>query len=121
MSIFSKRPMVALLAPLALGSALLAGSAGCNKPTEESCKAALLNMQRLLGTSTVTSATNIGGAVRRCRGASKREAVKCAIDAQTLDQLKACSFYKEAGGDDAATGSATAAPSGSGSGSAATK
>jgi hypothetical protein len=119
MSILSKHSLLALLAPLALGGSLLAGSAGCNKPTEESCKAALLNMQRLLGTSTVTSATNIGGAVRRCRGASKREAVQCAIDAQTLDQLKACSFYKEAGGDDAAAGSA-AAPAG-GSGSAATK
>ena len=93
---------------------VLAGA--CNKPSEESCKTALHNIQKLLGTGSLTSAENLGGAVRRCRGASKREAVQCAIDATSIEQLEKCSFYADMV---AAEAKAAAAGSGSGSGSAA--
>lgn len=79
---------------------------GCNKPSEESCKTALRNIQKLLGTASLTSADNLGGAVRRCRGASKREAVQCAIDATSMEQLEKCSFYADMKAAEAAAGSA---------------
>ena len=108
MSILSKRPLLAVVA--LAGALLVGGGVACNKPSAASCKQALHNMQRLLGTANLTSADQIGGAVNRCRGASKRDAVKCAIDAQTLEQLQACTFYKDVGGD---LGSASSAGSGS--------
>jgi hypothetical protein len=69
--------------------------AGCNKPEESDCRKAILNMQRLLGTDKMHSAQNIEGAVRSCRGASKKSSVECAIQAQTKEQLFACPFAKE--------------------------
>ena len=104
-----RRTLLTFAAPL-----LLLGL-GCNKPSEESCKTALHNIQKLLGTASLTSAENLGGAVRRCRGASKREAVQCAIDATSMEQLEKCSFYA----DMMAAEAKAAAAAGSGSGSAA--
>jgi hypothetical protein len=72
-----------------LGAAALAG---CNKPEAEDCRKAILNMEKLLGTSDVKGATDVEGEVRRCKGGSKKEAVACAIAATSLDQLKACGF-----------------------------
>jgi hypothetical protein len=103
--------------------------AGCNKPAEEDCRKAIRNMQRLLGTDKLHSAQNVESAVRSCRGASTKKSVECAIQAQTLDQLKQCPFWKEQGmkdepgsGGSAGSGSAAAsgaapapAPAGSGS------
>ena len=83
------------LALVSLGSLL--GTA-CNKPTEESCKAALSNIQHLLGTDSLTSSADQSPAIRRCRGASKRDAVQCAIDAKNLDQLQQCSFFRDVAG-----------------------
>ena len=97
--------------------AVLAASAtlgACNKPEEADCRKAIRNMQRLLGTDKMHSAQNVEGAVRSCRGASKKNSVDCAIQAQTLDQLKQCPFYHEQGMTDDEPGSGSA-----GSGSAA--
>jgi hypothetical protein len=71
--------------------------AGCNKPTEESCREALANMQRLLGTENIHDDARMEGEVRRCKGGSTKKAVECAIKAQTMDELKACDFYKKHG------------------------
>lgn len=71
----------------------LAGLGACNKPQAEDCRKAIQNMQTLLGTANVgKEAVDIEGEVRRCKGGSSREAVACAENATTLDQLKACGF-----------------------------
>ena len=74
-----------------IGAAL----AACNKPSEESCRKALLNMQRLLGTETLDSAPGaLESEVRRCKGASTKKAVECAAKAETIEALAACDFVK---------------------------
>ena len=65
---------------------------GCNKPSEESCQAAIENMQKLLGTESVN--TDIKSEVRRCVGGSSKEAVACAAKATSVEQLHACEFMK---------------------------
>lgn len=72
----------------------LAGLGGCTKPSEENCRKALQNMQSILGTENLSEKTGIEGEVRRCKGGSSREAVDCAIKAQSLDDLRACKFMK---------------------------
>jgi hypothetical protein len=72
--------------------AVVAGAGSCNKPTLEDCRAAISNMQKLLGTDAAAKNADNEGEVRRCKGGSKREAVACAIKATTVDELKACSF-----------------------------
>jgi hypothetical protein len=73
---------------------VLATLAACDKPSGEDCRKALVNMQHLLGTENLGEEKSLEGDVRACRGGSKREAVACAIKAQTLDELKACDFNK---------------------------
>ena len=78
-------------------AALLLGlglTTGCNKPSEESCRKAIANMQSLLGTEHLTEGQDMQGEVRRCKGGSSKEAVECAIAAKSLEQLKACDFMK---------------------------
>lgn len=74
----------AALAPL--------GTGACNKPTQEDCRKAISNMERLLGTEAAARNTDIEAEVRRCRGGSTKEAVACANKATTLDELNACGF-----------------------------
>lgn len=69
-----------------------AGLSACNKPSLEDCRAAISNMQKLLGTDTAAKNADVEGEVRRCKGGSTREAVACAIKAASLDELKACDF-----------------------------
>jgi hypothetical protein len=80
-----------LVVAVIVAGSLVVGA--CEKPSTDDCRAAISNMERLLGTDT----TNIRTAeneseVRRCKGGSTREAVACAKDASTLAQLKACDF-----------------------------
>jgi len=82
---------------LTAAAALILGlgfATGCDKPSEDSCKKAIANMQFLLGTEHLTEGQDMQGEVRRCKGGSSKEAVECAIAAKTLDQLKACEFMK---------------------------
>ncbi len=69
-----------------------AGSGGCNKPAADDCRQAIVNMQKLLGTVTVTTTADNESEVRRCRGGSTQEAVACAIKATSPAELKACDF-----------------------------
>ena len=75
----------------------LCALAACDKPTDQDCRKAIANMQHLLGTENLSEAKSIEGDVRACREGSKRTAVACAIKAQSLDELKACDFYKVPG------------------------
>jgi hypothetical protein len=71
---------------------------GCNKPSEDACKQAIINIKHLKGTDNLTSDTSsIDGEIRRCRGGSSKEAVACAIAAKTLEELDRCSFNKPSG------------------------
>jgi hypothetical protein len=94
-------PVLAVLASLALGA--------CNKPTPEECRAAILNMEKLLGTEAAARNVDNEGEIRRCRGGSSKEAVTCAAKAATLEDLKACTFMTPKG-----SSSGSAAPAGSG-------
>ncbi len=68
---------------------------GCNKPSEDACKQAILNIKHLKGTDNLTSDTgSIDGEIRRCRGGSTKEAVACAGAAKTLEELDRCAFNK---------------------------
>jgi hypothetical protein len=69
--------------------------AGCNKPESDDCRKAIKNMNRLMGTDKLTTSAQLEASVRSCRGTSTKESVECAIQAQTLDQLKTCGFYRE--------------------------
>ena len=80
---------------LITAAALLFGlTTGCSKPSEDSCKKAIANMQQLLGTEHMNEGQDLQGEVRRCRGGSSQKAVDCAIAAKTLAELNACEFMK---------------------------
>jgi hypothetical protein len=68
---------------------------GCNKPTEEDCKKAIENVQKILGTEHLQ--TDIPGEIRRCRGGSSKTKVACAMAATSLEGLRACDFMKGSG------------------------
>ncbi len=79
--------MVVGVSVVALGTA-----GGCNKPEADDCRAAIANMQKLLGTDTAAKNADNESEVRRCKGGSTRETVACAMKAATVDELKACGF-----------------------------
>lgn len=96
----------------------LAGVMACNKPSEESCKAAIENMRKLMGTASY--AADITPYIRSCRGGSTKAAVDCAIKAKTREELSACSFahFDDLAPAGSGSGSGSGSSSGSGSGSA---
>jgi hypothetical protein len=71
-----------------------AAALGCSKPSEDDCRKAITNIQRLMGTASTLDDGRIESEVRRCKGGSKKKAVECAINAQTLDDLRKCEFFK---------------------------
>lgn len=79
-----------------LTAALLAlGTGACDKPSSEDCEKALRNMQRILGTDSFNNdPAALQGEVRRCRGASSKAAVACAIKAESVADLNNCDFEK---------------------------
>ena len=96
---------------LALPFLAVVAFAACDKPTPESCRKALVNMQHLLGNESQADEAQIASEVRRCRGGSSKASVECASKATTIDELKKCEFYK--------VPEVPIVPAGSGSGSAA--
>jgi hypothetical protein len=78
------------LASFAVAALLSLG--GCNKPSADDCRAAITNMEKLLGTEAAARNADNEGEVRRCRGGSREQAVACAIKATSVDELKACAF-----------------------------
>ena len=96
--------------------ALLFVLGACDKPTADDCEKALRNMQQLLGTDNLNTTAGIQGEVRRCRGGSSKEAVACAIKAQSIDDLNKCDFErngKHGGINGSAAGSGSGAATGS--------
>ncbi|MEZ4400338.1 MAG: hypothetical protein R3B06_09990 [Kofleriaceae bacterium] len=77
--------------------AALAASAACNRPSEADCKKAIANIRQLTGTDKLsTEKSNDARLLRSCKGAGKRTSVKCAINATSVDELKACGLLKAA-------------------------
>jgi hypothetical protein len=68
--------------------------AACNKPSSDDCRKALTNIQHLLGTENLVKVADFEGEVRSCKGGSTKEAVACAIAAQSIDELNKCEFQK---------------------------
>ena len=69
------------------------GASACNKPSADECRQAISNMQRLMHTDSTARSSDVEGEVRRCKGGSSKEAVACAINAQTREDLDACKFW----------------------------
>jgi hypothetical protein len=92
---------------VALSLIMFGGSLGaCNRPSEDKCRAAIINMQKLLGTDKSQIGSDIEPEVRRCRSGSRMENVDCAINATSVDQLRACKLIS-APSTGSADGSAT--------------
>ena len=85
-------------------------TAACNKPSPESCRKAILNIQVLLGTDKSLGNFDLEGEVRRCRGGSTRKNVECATNAASIEQLRKCDGWQSATyqGSGSAAGSAAA-------------
>jgi hypothetical protein len=47
-----------------------------------------------MGTDNLRDHAAVESEVRRCKGGSSRKSVECAINAQTLQELRTCDFYK---------------------------
>jgi hypothetical protein len=92
--------------------------AGCDKPSPENCKKALQNMARLLGNESQSDEAALATEVRRCTGGSSRKSVECATKASSLDELRACEFYKVPAAPTPAPGSGSGSAPAPGSGSA---
>ncbi len=68
--------------------------AACDKPSEDSCHKAIANMKALLGTANLNDDAGLQAEIRRCKGSSSKKSVQCAINATSLDALRACGFTK---------------------------
>lgn len=82
------------LAALMFGALLTSSLVACDKPDEDSCRQAIQNMRRLMGTEKLSDNDQLEGEVRRCKGGSSKKAVKCAAEATTYEQLRDCGFTK---------------------------
>ncbi|MBS1119322.1 MAG: hypothetical protein H6Q90_1550 [Deltaproteobacteria bacterium] len=88
---------------MALGLGLIA----CDKPSEDDCRKAIENMRTLIGTE--NTHTDLPGEIRRCQGGSKKQTIRCAMNAKTRAELEACHVV-----DPIAPASGSGAGSGSG-------
>ena len=77
-------------------AAAVAGASACNKPSPESCRKAILNIQVLLGTDKSLGNFDLEGEVRRCRGGSTRKNVQCATNAASIEELRKCEGWESA-------------------------
>lgn len=95
---------------LVLAALVPLGTGACNKPTQDDCRKAVANVERLLGTEATARNTDNDAEVRRCRGGSTEENVACMIRATTVEELHACgvkgSKGKSTAGDSAPSPSA---------------
>ena len=74
---------------------LCAWTLGCgNKPTEEDCKKAIANIQKVTGVQPNTEEETLA-AIRKCRGQSTKGAAECMANAKTTDEIDACEAKKK--------------------------
>ncbi|HEX2691551.1 MAG TPA: hypothetical protein VHN14_33295 [Kofleriaceae bacterium] len=97
--------------------AIVGAGGACNKPSADDCRKAISNMQVLLHTESNAKDGDVESEVRRCRGGSSREAVACAIQAKSEEQLRACAFMGTKSGTASGTTSGTASGTTSGTAS----
>ena len=70
-------------------------SLGCgNKPSEEECKKAIANIQKVLGVAESAVEADTVAAVRKCRGQSTKAAANCMAGAKTIEEIDACEKKK---------------------------
>ncbi len=74
----------------ALAATVALGAIACNKPDEDACKKAIVNMRKLMGTQGY--ATDLAPAIRRCRSGSSKDSVQCASNATSRADLERCGF-----------------------------
>jgi hypothetical protein len=73
-----------------LALALLACVPACDKPTQQDCRKAVENIEKLYGTSHFEGGASTQAAVRSCQGTSSKETVQCYIRANSLDDVRKC-------------------------------
>ena len=79
------------LRPALLALVLFAPTSGCgNSPTEEECKRAVANMQRIYEIDPSAQAAETMAFVRKCRAQSTKQSVTCIIQAKTEAEIDAC-------------------------------
>jgi hypothetical protein len=68
----------------------LGGLVACTRPSEEDCRRALLNVQKIRGLADSANAPDPEPAVRKCRSTASTEQVACLTAARTDKDVAAC-------------------------------
>jgi hypothetical protein len=82
--------MPAMLRACLFAAVCAVATAACNKPSEDDCRKAVLNLQRLRGLETSPHAPDPEPAIRRCRSSARPETVKCLISATNAAEADRC-------------------------------
>lgn len=77
---------------LPLAFLLLAAVPACNRPTEENCRKAIQNIDKVTGRT--PEPVDVAAAVRTCRAEASEEAVACWIAAKSPADVEACEKKK---------------------------
>ncbi len=62
----------------------------CSRPSEEECRRALLNVQKIRGLADSPNAPDPEPAVRKCRATASKDQVECLTAAKTDKDVAAC-------------------------------
>ncbi len=81
------RPIIVTI--LASGLAAMLAT-GCDRPTEEDCREAVLNIRQLTELQDRLDESDVEAAVRSCRANATASSVACVRDATTVAELTAC-------------------------------
>lgn len=66
------------------------GAAGCSKPSQEDCRKAVLNLQRIRGLDTSSNAPDPEAFTRKCRSTGDPVVVRCLIGAKVEADVARC-------------------------------
>jgi hypothetical protein len=80
--------------PLWLAAVLLLPAAACSKPSEDDCRKAVLNLQKVRGQEGKPQGPDVEAFVRRCRSTGDNDSVRCLIAARTPAEADACQGKK---------------------------
>jgi hypothetical protein len=70
--------------------ALLAGAVACSKPSQEDCRKAVLNLQRIRGLDKSANAPDPETFARKCKATGDPAIVRCLIDAKNEADVARC-------------------------------
>ena len=62
----------------------------CDRPSDDECRKAVFNMQKLRGLEQNSSAPNAEAAVRKCRANGSKTGTACLSRAVTVQEAEAC-------------------------------